>query len=284
MGEDRDQLDTGSLPAGGRGRRWARYWAIYRILWRNSIVRDMSFKTSFLLWIVVELLWFGLQLCFVVVIYQHTRTIAGWSKWEVVMLMGTSNLIQQLFSAVFLNNMVALSDDIRNGKLDFVLLLPVNTRFLISLREVDLGACVNAGFALAVIGYSGYRLDLSPDLLSILGFGLLCIASLLIHYSLMFILTSVSFWTVRAQGIIWAYYNLFNVARLPDAAFHGYFKLIFTFVLPMLLVANVPVKLVADRLGSPLQMGLLVLMAGICFAASELFWRLSVRYYTSAST
>lgn len=268
----------------GRRSRLSRYWAIYRILWRNSIVRDMSFKTSFLLWIVVEVLWLGLQLSFVAVIYQHTKTVAGWGKWEMVMLMGTSNFIQQLFSAVFLNNMVQLTEDIRNGKLDFVLLLPVNTRFLISLREVDLGACVNAGFALAVIGYAGGRLDLTPSAFSIIGFGLLCIASLLIHYSLMFILTSISFWTVRAQGIIWAYYNLFNVARLPDAAFHGYFKLIFTFVLPMLLVANVPVKLVAGRLASPFQMGLLVLMTAICFTASEIFWRLSVRHYTSAST
>jgi len=32
----------------------------------------------------------------------------------------------------------------------------------------------------------------------------------------MFLLASVSFWTVRAQGIVWGYYNLFNIARMPD--------------------------------------------------------------------
>jgi ABC-type uncharacterized transport system permease subunit len=64
---------------------------------------------------------------------------------------------------------------------------------------------------------------------------------IVIHYSLMFLLASISFWTVRAQGIVWGYYNLFNIARMPDEAFHGCFKALFTFCLPMLLVSNVPV-------------------------------------------
>ena len=43
------------------------------------------FKSNFLLWIVVELLWFGLQLSFIGVLYLHTEKIGTWSKWEVVM-------------------------------------------------------------------------------------------------------------------------------------------------------------------------------------------------------
>ena len=53
-----------------------RYLGIYSTLWRNSIVREMSFKANFLLWIFVELLWFSLQLAFMLVIYQHTDRIA----------------------------------------------------------------------------------------------------------------------------------------------------------------------------------------------------------------
>ena len=33
-----------------------RYLTIYAALWKNSIVREMSFKANFLLWIVVEML------------------------------------------------------------------------------------------------------------------------------------------------------------------------------------------------------------------------------------
>jgi ABC-2 type transport system permease protein len=253
-------------------------------LWKNSVVREMGFKSNFLLWILVELLWFALQLCFITVIYQHTDHIGDWRKWEVVMLVGASHFIQQLFTAIFLTNCTQLSELVRTGKLDFMLLLPVNTRFIISLRQVDLGGFVNAASALAVMIYAGKQIGLVPTAAQILGFVLLALIGIVIHYSLMFLLASACFWTVRAQGIVWGYYSLFNIARLPDAAFAGFFKIFFTFAIPMLLVANVPVKVLISKLNSPGQMLLLLGMSVVCFLGSELGWRFSVRHYTSASS
>ena len=261
-----------------------RYLAIYHALWRNSVVREMSFKSNFVLWIFVEFLWFALQLCFIGVIYAHTDHIGSWTKWQVVLLVGGSYVIQQIFQAFFLTNCTQLSELIRTGRLDFMLLLPVNARFLISLRQVDLGGFVNAASAVAVMVYAGRQLHLVVSAGQVIGFLLLCAAGIVIHYSLMFILASVAFWTIRAQGIVWGYYNLFNIARLPDAAFHGFFKAFFSFAIPMLLVANVPVKLLIEKLESPLEMLWLVLMSAGCFIASELFWRVAVRHYTSASS
>ena len=261
-----------------------RYLTIYAALWKNSVVREMGFKANFLLWIVVEMLWFALQLSFMFVIYSHTDRIGTWSKWQVVMLLGASHFIQQIFTAIFLTNCTQLSELIRTGKLDFMLLLPVNTRFMISFRQVDLGGFVNAASAVAVMIYAGNQLRLTPSWAQVAGFVLLAAVSILVHYSLMFLLASVSFWTVRAQGIVWGYYNLFNIARLPDEAFHGLFKAVFTFALPMLLVANVPVKLLVRKLSSPLEMFLLLGMAVVCLALSEAIWRTSVRHYTSASS
>lgn len=267
-----------------KGISWPRrYAAIYAALWRNSVVREMGFKGNFLLWIVVELLWFGLQLCFIGVIYLHTDHIATWTKWQVVMLVGASQFIQQIFQAVFLSNCVQFSELVRTGRLDFMLLLPMNTRFLVSLRVVDLGGFVNAGSALVVMGYAAHQLHLSPSPWQILGFLLLSLLGILIHYSLIFLLSAIAFWTVRAQGIIWGYYSFFNVARLPDAAFKGFFKAFFTFAIPMLLVANVPARLLLHTLESPGPMVLLVVMVCVCFVLSELFWRFSLRHYTSAS-
>ncbi|HXC98605.1 MAG TPA: ABC-2 family transporter protein [Verrucomicrobiae bacterium] len=262
-----------------------RYLEIYAALWKNSVAREMSFKTTFILWIFVECLWFGLQLSFIGVIYLQTNNIGTWTGWEVVLLIGTSQLIQQIFHAFFLINCTNLSELVRTGKLDFLMLLPVNTRFIISLRQVDLGAFVNATLAIAVILYSAAKLHLAPTFLQISGFLVLCLAGILIHYSLMFLLASISFWTVRAQGIVWGYYNLFQLARLPDDAFQkGMFKAFFTFAIPMILVSNVPARLLADKVESPRFMLLLLGMCVICFAVSEWGWRQSLRRYTSASS
>lgn len=264
--------------------RCTRYARIYAALWKNSVMRELTFKSNFLLWIVVELLWFGMQLCFINVLYLHTESIGTWTKWQVVLLIGAAHFIQEIFQAFFLINCTNLSELIRTGKLDFLLLLPANTRFIVSLRQVDLGSFVNAATAVAVMVYAGHRLALTPSVAQIAGFLALCGFGILIHYSLMFLLASVSFWTVKAQGIVWGYYNLFQLARLPDEAFRGVFKAVFTFALPVLLISNVPVRLLADKLESPALALTLVGMAFACAVVSELGWRFSVRRYTSASS
>ncbi|HZV33895.1 MAG TPA: ABC-2 family transporter protein [Verrucomicrobiae bacterium] len=261
-----------------------RYLGIYSALWKNSVAREMMFKSNFILWIVVELLWFGLQLTFFGVIYLHTDRIGTWTPWQVVLLIGASSFIQQIFQSFFLINCTNLSELVRNGKLDFLLLLPVNARFIVSLRQVDLGGFVNATFALIVMIFALTKLPTSPSWAQILCFPLLCIAGILIHYSLMFLLAGISFWTVRAQGIVWGYYNLFNIARMPDEAFRGWFKVVFTFVIPMLLVSNVPARVLAGKLASPWSLLLLVGMAAVCLVVSEWGWRQSLKRYTSASS
>jgi ABC-2 type transport system permease protein len=261
-----------------------RYAAVYAALWKNSVTREMMFKTNFLMWIVVEVLWFGLQLSFIGVLYLHTDEIGTWTKWQVVLLVGASHFIQQMFQAFFLINCTNLSELVRTGKLDFLLLLPVNTRFIVSFRQVDLGAFVNAATAVGVMVYAGARLELQPTLAQIMGFLLLSLAGIAIHYSLMFLLASISFWTVRAQGIVWGYYNLFNIARMPDEAFQGLFKALFTFVVPMLLVSNIPVRMLAEKLSNPSELLVLGGMSVLCFALSQWGWKASVRRYTSASS
>jgi len=73
-------------------------------------------------------------------------------------------------------------------------------------------------------------------------------------------------------------------ANVPDAAFRGGFKAFFTFVIPMLLVANVPAKLLVNKLSSALDLLLLLVISLACLMVSEIGWRLSVRRYTSASS
>lgn len=261
-----------------------RYLSIYAALWKNSVVREMSFKANFLLWILVEFLWFGLQLFFIQVIYMHTDNIAGWTKWEVVCVMATSHFVQQIFQAFFLVNCIEMSELVRTGKLDFFLLLPASTRFLVSLRKVDLGGFVNAGSALGVLGYALHQLSYTPTFTQAVAFLFICAAGVLIHYSLMFSLAAISFWTVRAQGIIHGYYSLFNVARLPDAAFHGAFKIVFKFVLPILLVANVPVKNLLSKPGAVPETFVIFFMTLLVLGISQWFWKFSLSRYTSASS
>lgn len=266
------------------GRDCIEYPQLYASLWRNSVTRELGFKGNFLLWLLVEFIWFGLQLAFINVIYLHTESIGDWSKWQVVMLVGASHFIQQLFQAFLLVNCAQLTELVHTGKLDFYLLFPVNSRFLISARHVDLGGLVSAMSGLAIMAYAGQQLHATITLSQMLAFVGLCGASVTIHYSIMFLMATCSFWTVRAQGLMMAYYNLFSLTRVPDAAFSGVPRAIFTLFVPLLLVANVPVKVLLGKIELGTGVATLVVMSLICFVVSTQVWRLALRRYSSASS
>jgi len=59
-----------------------RYLEIYSIMLRNSVIREMSFKANFILWMAVELLWFLGQIIFIQVLFQYVNRIGDWTKWS----------------------------------------------------------------------------------------------------------------------------------------------------------------------------------------------------------
>ncbi len=46
-------------------------------------------------------------------------------------------------------------------------------------------------------------------------------------------LAAVSFWIVRAQGLVYGYFNFLNIARYPDVIYPRLFRLIFSWIIPV---------------------------------------------------
>src|SRR5271170_5223358 len=86
------------------------------------------------------------------------------------------------------------------------------------------------------------HLGLRLSLIGLLLFPALVSLGVLIHYSLMLMVMSLGFWMTRASGFINAYYSLFQIARLPREAFFGFTLFTFTWIIPLLLIANVPAR------------------------------------------
>src|SRR5215210_1114803 len=131
-------------------------------MFRNSLIREMSFKANFILWMFVELLWFVGQIVFIEVLFMYVDRIGDWSKWEVVLLVGTHQLIGQLFQAFFYVNVANLPELVRTGKLDFMLLLPVDPQFSVSTRQFGLDNVVNALVGVAIVIFSLFKLRVIP--------------------------------------------------------------------------------------------------------------------------
>ncbi len=262
-----------------------RYIEIYSIMLRNSLIREMSFKANFVLWMVVEVLWFVGQIFFFGIIFGQVDRIGDWSKWEVVLLLGTHQAIAQLFQAFFFVNISNIPELVRTGKLDSLLLLPIDSQFAVSTKQFGLDSVINALLGLAVVIVSLVQLHIVPGALVIvlylvaIGFGIA------IHYSIMLALAAISFWIVRAQGLVYGYFNFLQIARYPDAIFPRLFRFAFSWIVPVIIVANIPARLLVKPLAQPAWLMLHLSIAGSgAFLVSRLFWRFALRRYSSASS
>ena len=97
-------------------RQYLRIW-LARL--RYSLVRTMMFRCDFFLWSLVELFWMSVNVLMVEVIYRHTDSVAGWSKYEMLLLVGTSMLIQRLLMGFFWSNLFEMGRNVRTGHFDF---------------------------------------------------------------------------------------------------------------------------------------------------------------------
>src|SRR5262250_3264618 len=228
-----------------------RYIEIYSIILRNSLIRDMSFKANFLLWMVVEVLWFCGQIVFFSIIFGSVDRIGDWTKWEVVLLIGTHQMIAQLFQAFFFANLANIPELVRMGKLDSVLVLPIDSQFAVSTKQFGLDSIVNALLGAVVVIVSLFKLNVVPNPLSILLYIVALGFGIAVHYSIMLGLAAFSFWIVRAQGLVYGYFNFLNIARYPDAIFPRLFRIIFGWVIPVVIVANIPARLLIKSFGQP---------------------------------
>src|SRR5438309_6467750 len=142
-----------------------RYIEIYSIMLRNSLIREMSFKANFLLWMLVEVLWFVGQIVFFGIIFGSVNHIGDWSKWEVVLLVGTHQMIAQLFQAFFFMNISNIPELVRTGKLDSLLVLPVDSQFAVSTKQFGLDSVINALLGATVVIVSLAQLHVVPNVM-----------------------------------------------------------------------------------------------------------------------
>src|SRR5919205_4297619 len=145
-----------------------RYIEIYSIMLRNSLIREMSFKANFLLWMLVEVLWFWGQIVFFSIIFGNVDRIGDWTKWEVVLLIGTHQMISQLFQAFFFVNVANIPELVRTGRLDSLLVLPIDSQFAVSTKQFGLDSVINALIGAAVVVLSLARLHVVPNLAAVL--------------------------------------------------------------------------------------------------------------------
>ncbi len=259
------------------------YTRVFLTFARNSLIRDMTFRANFIIECIASLSWTMMNLGFYLLIFTQIdkRQLADWQQYEFLAFIATTWIVNSVVQTFFMPNAQEFSELIRTGNLDFALLKPIDTQFLISLQKMDWSSLSNlvAGGALLVISLwqlSNEPMDplkVTPIMVAMYLFYLTC--GVAIMYSLMISLAATSIWLGRNQTLYDFWFYITNFSRYPMEIYSGNrfgdsLRWFFTFIIPVLIVVNVPARIVVRPLRPDPSIGMWLVL----FAIAATVWSL----------
>ncbi len=264
-----------------------RYLRFFGSVARYTMVREMSFRGNFLVKIAVEVIWLGILVAFFRTLFASTKSVAGWDESQYLFFMGCFFAINGLIECLFLDNCNEFAELVRTGDLDFLLVKPIDEQFLVTCRRIDWGTAPNVLMGGVVMATALAGMSWSFDLARVAAFCVTFACGVAMCYCFMLTLTSFSVWMVRNQSLMEMWWLFSSLARYPKEIFLGTWLqpagFILTFVVPIMLVVNVPASTMV-RAFDPAMVAFTVVATALAFVASRAFFRRALRSYRSASS
>lgn len=259
----------------------ARYLRVVGLFWRAAIAAELEYRANFVVAALTSLGNLLGSLFSLFLFYRTGYTFKDWSWEEALIVLGVFTLLQGFSTTFLVPNLNRIVRQVQEGTLDFVLLKPISSQFWLSAHTVSPWGLPDLIFSLILIGYAGRRLGLgaSDYLLSTVPI-LFGIASL---YSLWFMLGATSIWFVKIYNVTEVLRGLVEAGRFPIVAYPTTYRFFFTFIIPVAFLTTVPSEAMLGRTEVGWMIGAGVLAIGL-LAASRIFWRFALRFYTSASS
>lgn len=260
-----------------------RYLKLYAYFLRFSFSRAMEFRMDFFFRIGMDIFWNAMYLAFFTVIFLHTKMLGGWNYDQVLIFAGALFVADAINMTVFSNNMWWLPVLVNKGDLDYYLVRPVSSLFVLSLRDFAANSFVNLLIACGILTWALARY---PEPLSAAAVGLFVALILLgafINYTIGMFFNIPVFWLHNSEGLRSLFWSLGSTASRPHRIYKGVVRKTLTTVLPFALVSSYPVDSLFN--GEPAwTLAHMAAVAVLGFAAMNLFWRVGLRAYASASS
>ena len=259
-----------------------RYLRLLRIFAANSVQLELEYRANLVMNAFNSLLSFGAGFVVLFVMFANAESVGGWSFTEALALLGVFMVFEAFIDLFMYPNLNKVPEYIRKGNMDFFLLKPVSSQFMVSFRYASVWRLPELLLGLSLVFYGMVRTDaLSlPSVLLTLAL-LLCGAAIV--YAIWFMLTTTAFWLVKVDNISELFYAFFSAGRFPVSAFPVWARFVLTFIVPIAFITTVPAAAAVGRLEWPLALGGVV-TALLLLLVSHAFWRYAVANYTSASS
>jgi ABC-2 type transport system permease protein len=260
-----------------------RYVRLVGVQLRASLLASMQYRADFLIEGGMALYWIAWNLVPLFVLYDRRPTVAGWDFPSALLVIAWFTALKGLLEGAVTPSLVEITERIRTGSFDYVLLKPADPQFLVSTARFEpwkfldvLGGIGLAIWAFALRGEAPAPLDLALC-------AVLLVAGALVLYALWICVVAASFWVIKLDNLVYLFGALFDAARWPVEIFRGVWRFVFTFVLPLALMTTYPAMAALGRL-EPRTAGLAIAGAAAFALVARALWLGAIRSYTSASS
>jgi ABC-2 type transport system permease protein len=260
------------------------YAALARAQWRSIV----SYRTSFVVDLLSNILSSALDVLTVLVLFRATRTVGGFTLPEGLLVVGLSSMSFAMADFA-VGNVDHLKTYVRNGTLDAVLVRPLRALPQLLLMDLPirkgLRLLVGLGALIVAFQLNDIPWDASRVVLVITA----PVAGAVIFGSIFVISASTAFWWIDSGEVGSAFtYGGRDFTAYPVTVYSGWFRALFAYALGFGFVAYQPAVALlgrADPLGLPAWAGFLSpLLALIASGVAALVWRAGIKHYRSTGS
>lgn len=259
------------------------YFKIYKALIKINFSLLLIYRANFFNSAIATVGWGIFQIVFMSLLTSKTKSAFGWKTQEMIILAVSYTIIIALFHFIFSRNFDYFSKIVNKGELDYYLLKPVDSQFLMSISHISWAQILRFFLGIGLMSYFLNKYNYHISLTNVFGFFALTIFSLTLLYSLWFIIATVLIWYPNLDNLIEVLYTINGFARYPSEMFRNISSLLIFFIIPYTLTIATPTKALLGRILSGDIIILLIVSSGL-FLISRFFWRFALRSYTSASS
>ena len=249
---------------------------------RLGALNELQYRANFFVAAFQALLSVGVGIVVLLLVYSHTASLNGWSESELLVVLGVQLLLGGVVSTAIQPNMQQLTDDVQQGKLDFLLTKPEDAQLLVSLRVIQIWQSVDILSGAIVVAVGAARVGGGLGAGHALAFvGLLGLGAFLL-YCFWLILATGSFWIINMWFLANLWEGLFQTGRWPIGIYPGWLRYSMTYLIPIGFAVTVPAQALTSRLHwttAAVALGFAVALA----AFTRWFWRFGLRHYAGAS-
>jgi ABC-2 type transport system permease protein len=243
----------------------------------------LIYRMDFINELVSDLLMQAVSLIFILVVFQHTPAMAGWSQAEVIFIYGYFLIPYALFTTFF--NLWDFNDRyIVKGEMDRILTRPVYNLVQIVLERTQPEALFGVITGGLIMYFAASQLDLHFVWYDLFIFLLMVLGSVGIYAGVYVAIASIGFYSDSRTGIAPAIWNIQNYGRYPLDVYNRVIRFVLTWILPFAYVGMYPSAYFLQREAWYLYSFATPLMGLLVFTVGVVIWHKGVKYYRGAGS